>query len=124
MRGSRSVKTDVVDRLEAVGVAAGDHLVAQSRLRSPFLTRTWQREGGGRPPPRPPGGGGGRGGGGGGGRAPVRPRPPGGAVFLPPGGRSPRPARAGRGGGPGRGPPGGGAVGGAPPADVENRLGD
>jgi len=38
------VKTDVVDRLEAVGVAAWDHLVAQSRLRSPFLTWTWQRE--------------------------------------------------------------------------------
>src|SRR5206468_1279502 len=43
-RGSRPVKTDVVDRLEAVGAAAWDHLVAQSRLRSPFLTWTWQRE--------------------------------------------------------------------------------
>src|SRR2546422_10401094 len=31
-------------RLEAVGVAAWDHLVAQSRLRSPFLTWTLQRE--------------------------------------------------------------------------------
>src|SRR3989441_9043126 len=38
------MKTDVVDRLEAVGVAAWDHLVAQSRLGSPFLTWTWQRE--------------------------------------------------------------------------------
>ena len=38
------MKTDVVDRLEAVGAAAWDHLVAQSRLRSPFLTWTWQRE--------------------------------------------------------------------------------
>ena len=38
------MKTDVVDRLEAVGAAAWDRLVAGSRLRSPFLTWTWQRE--------------------------------------------------------------------------------
>jgi len=38
------VKTDVVDRLEAVGAAAWDRLVAGSRLRSPFLTWPWQRE--------------------------------------------------------------------------------
>jgi CelD/BcsL family acetyltransferase involved in cellulose biosynthesis len=38
------VKTDVVDRLEAVGAAAWDRLVAGSRLRSPFLTWSWQRE--------------------------------------------------------------------------------
>src|SRR3989442_5744889 len=38
------MKTDVVDRLEAVGVAAWDPLGAQSRLRSPFLTWTWQGE--------------------------------------------------------------------------------
>ena len=38
------MKTDVVDRLEAVGAAAWDRLVAGSRLRSPFLTWPWQRE--------------------------------------------------------------------------------
>jgi len=38
------VKTDVVDRLEAVGAVAWDRLVAGSRLRSPFLTWPWQRE--------------------------------------------------------------------------------
>ena len=38
------MKTDVVDRLEAVGAAAWDRLVAGSRLRAPFLTWTWQRE--------------------------------------------------------------------------------
>jgi CelD/BcsL family acetyltransferase involved in cellulose biosynthesis len=38
------VKTDVVDRLEAVGAAAWDRLVAGSRLRAPFLTWTWQHE--------------------------------------------------------------------------------
>src|SRR3989475_4385284 len=43
-RVGRPVKPDVVDRLEAVGAAAWDRLVAGSRLRSPFLTWTWQRE--------------------------------------------------------------------------------
>jgi CelD/BcsL family acetyltransferase involved in cellulose biosynthesis len=38
------VKIDVHDTLEAVGPEAWDALHAQSRLRSPFLTWTWQRE--------------------------------------------------------------------------------
>jgi CelD/BcsL family acetyltransferase involved in cellulose biosynthesis len=38
------VKVDLHERLEAVGPAAWDQLVAGSRLRSPFLTWTWQRE--------------------------------------------------------------------------------
>ena len=38
------MKIDVHDTLEAVGPEAWDALHAQSRLRSPFLTWTWQRE--------------------------------------------------------------------------------
>jgi CelD/BcsL family acetyltransferase involved in cellulose biosynthesis len=38
------VKTDVHDSLEAVGADAWDTLHAGSRLRSPFLAWTWQRE--------------------------------------------------------------------------------
>jgi len=38
------VKTDVHDSLEAVGADAWDALHAGSRLRSPFLAWTWQRE--------------------------------------------------------------------------------
>jgi CelD/BcsL family acetyltransferase involved in cellulose biosynthesis len=38
------VKTDVHDSLEAVGADAWDALHAESRLRSPFLSWTWQRE--------------------------------------------------------------------------------
>jgi len=38
------VKTDVHDSLEAVGADAWDALHAESRLRSPFLAWTWQRE--------------------------------------------------------------------------------
>jgi CelD/BcsL family acetyltransferase involved in cellulose biosynthesis len=38
------VKIDVHDSLAAVGAAAWDALHAESRLRSPFLTWTWQRE--------------------------------------------------------------------------------
>jgi CelD/BcsL family acetyltransferase involved in cellulose biosynthesis len=36
------VKVDLHDRLEAVGAAAWDDLLARSRLRSPFLSWTWQ----------------------------------------------------------------------------------
>jgi CelD/BcsL family acetyltransferase involved in cellulose biosynthesis len=36
------VKVDLHDRLEAVGGAAWDDLLARSRLRSPFLSWTWQ----------------------------------------------------------------------------------
>jgi CelD/BcsL family acetyltransferase involved in cellulose biosynthesis len=38
------VKTDIHDSLEAVGAEAWDALHAESRLRSPFLAWTWQRE--------------------------------------------------------------------------------
>jgi CelD/BcsL family acetyltransferase involved in cellulose biosynthesis len=38
------VKTDVLDSLEAVGADAWDALHAGSRLRSPFLAWTWQRQ--------------------------------------------------------------------------------
>jgi CelD/BcsL family acetyltransferase involved in cellulose biosynthesis len=38
------LKVDVHDRLEAVGAAAWDRLHAASRLRSPFLSFTWQEE--------------------------------------------------------------------------------
>jgi CelD/BcsL family acetyltransferase involved in cellulose biosynthesis len=38
------VKIDVHDSLEAVGADAWDALHAESRLRSPFLAWTWQRE--------------------------------------------------------------------------------
>ena len=38
------MKTDVHDSLEAVGADAWDALHAGSRLRSPFLAWTWQRE--------------------------------------------------------------------------------
>ena len=38
------VKIAIHDRLEAVGAPAWDALQAGSRLRSPFLTWTWQRE--------------------------------------------------------------------------------
>jgi CelD/BcsL family acetyltransferase involved in cellulose biosynthesis len=38
------VKTEVHDSLEAVGPDAWDALHAESRLRSPFLAWTWQRE--------------------------------------------------------------------------------
>jgi CelD/BcsL family acetyltransferase involved in cellulose biosynthesis len=38
------VKTDVHDSLEAVGPAAWNTLHAETRLRSPFLAWTWQRE--------------------------------------------------------------------------------
>jgi CelD/BcsL family acetyltransferase involved in cellulose biosynthesis len=38
------MKVVVHDHLEAVGEAAWDRLVAASRLRSPFLSWTWQRE--------------------------------------------------------------------------------
>src|SRR2546427_5475140 len=44
-RVGRPVKPDVVDRLEAVGAAAWDRLVAGRRPRSPFLTWPRQREG-------------------------------------------------------------------------------
>src|SRR5256712_12289248 len=42
-RGER-MKVLIRDRLEAVGAPAWDGLVAASRLRSPFLSWTWQRE--------------------------------------------------------------------------------
>src|SRR5207245_10289461 len=38
------VKGTIRDRLEAVGAPAWDGLVAASRLRSPFLSWTWQCE--------------------------------------------------------------------------------
>ena len=38
------MKVSIRDRLEAVGAPAWDGLVAASRLRSPFLSWTWQRE--------------------------------------------------------------------------------
>ena len=38
------MKVQTHDRLEAIGPTAWDALVAASRLRSPFLTWTWQRE--------------------------------------------------------------------------------
>ena len=38
------MKTDVHDSLEAVGADAWDALHAETRLRSPFLAWTWQRE--------------------------------------------------------------------------------
>ncbi len=38
------MKVEVHERLEAVNAAAWDQLVAGSRLRSPFLSWTWQRE--------------------------------------------------------------------------------
>ena len=38
------MKVDVHDRLEAVGADAWDALHAATRLRSPFLSWTWQRE--------------------------------------------------------------------------------
>ena len=38
------MKVEVHDRLEAVGPAAWDQLVAVTRLKSPFLSWTWQRE--------------------------------------------------------------------------------
>ena len=38
------MKTDVHDSLEAVGVDAWEALHAETRLRSPFLSWTWQRE--------------------------------------------------------------------------------
>jgi CelD/BcsL family acetyltransferase involved in cellulose biosynthesis len=38
------VKTDVHDSLEAVGADAWDALHAETRLRSPFMAWTWQRE--------------------------------------------------------------------------------
>src|SRR5262245_14088669 len=41
---SEPMKVLVHDRLETVGAAAWDGLVAASRLRSPFLSWTWQRE--------------------------------------------------------------------------------
>ena len=41
---SESVKIDVHDSLEAVGPDAWDALHARSRLRSPFLAWTWQRQ--------------------------------------------------------------------------------
>jgi CelD/BcsL family acetyltransferase involved in cellulose biosynthesis len=38
------VKVDVHDRFEAIGPAAWSALLARARLRSPFLSWTWQRE--------------------------------------------------------------------------------
>ena len=38
------MKVSIRDRLEAVGAPAWDGLVAASRLRSPFLSWTWQCE--------------------------------------------------------------------------------
>ena len=38
------MKVQTQDRLEAVGAAAWDALVDATRLRSPFLRWTWQRE--------------------------------------------------------------------------------
>jgi len=38
------MKVLILDRLEAVGAPAWDRLVAATRLRSPFLSWTWQRE--------------------------------------------------------------------------------
>ncbi|HEV8614542.1 MAG TPA: GNAT family N-acetyltransferase [Methylomirabilota bacterium] len=38
------MKTEVRDRLEAVGADAWDGLLTGARLRSPFLSWTWQRE--------------------------------------------------------------------------------
>ena len=38
------MKIEIHDSLEAVGATAWDALQAGSRLRSPFLTWTWQRE--------------------------------------------------------------------------------
>src|SRR4029434_5660747 len=41
---SKPLKIEIHDSLEAVGATAWDALQAGSRLRSPFLTWTWQRE--------------------------------------------------------------------------------
>ena len=38
------MKVSIRDRLDAVGARAWDDLVAASRLRSPFLSWTWQCE--------------------------------------------------------------------------------
>src|SRR2546427_798529 len=124
-RVRRPVKTDVVDRLEAVGAAAWDRLVAGGRPRSPFPP--WPRPRGGtggfapHPAPEGPRRGGAQGPGGG---PPPPPRGAPGGVPVPRGGGAPVAPRRGN-------PPpgarrkvgraGGGAPGGAPPGRAPPR---